>query len=116
MRRYKIAYKVETGSFTKPQLEKANLGGCDGIIVHSIILPEDGSRSEMIFSMASGGGQLSDDELFKSWVSMAYQLSQSKELGEGRRRLCESAFTIVQEAVVKIRLEDELREREKHDK
>lgn len=85
---YLIKYRVEIGKFTKAQLQDADCGGCDDIIIHSILHNDDGSRNEAIISArGKDGKQLSVDELFKSWVTMAHMLSKDETLGRGRRDL-----------------------------
>lgn len=104
MRRYPIAYKVETPKEHPPrtpdELRDADLGGCDAIIIHSILFRADGSRSEAIVTKdGRTGDELPVDELFKSWAMLAHGLSQDKDLGEGRRLLAEMVHEILREIV-----------------
>ena len=100
MRKYPVAYNILPGSFTKEELLEKELGGCDAVIVHSIILPGDGSRSEVIGSCGSDGKPLSDHELWKSWVSMAWSLHQSETLSGPKKTMCDMVFKTVQAAVM----------------
>ena len=83
-------------------VEQEDLGSCDAAILFSIITPEDGSSSTAILSMDGKTGEsLDDHELFKAWSIMAHQLSQSTELGEGRRALTEQVFEVIRQALLR---------------
>ena len=94
-RTYPVAYNIEHGKFTPEELKAQEMGGCDAVIVHSIVYPKDGSRSELILCSGADGKPLDDLEMFKSWVSMAHQLSQSKEIGGEPRELTKLVFEAV---------------------
>ena len=103
-REYKIVYTIEhePEGRTKAQLEAdpRPIGACDQVIIHSIILPEDGSRSELIVSMDGQTGEdIDDNDMFKSWLMMAHQLSGSQTLSEGKRKFCEATFDIIRDAL-----------------
>ena len=94
---YPIKYTVEIGNFSV-DLEKIDdipdtTGFCDALILHSILLPDDGSRSELIYGYNGKDSQdISDSEKFKSLIGMAYNLKDSVELGEWQRNLCNRIF------------------------
>lgn len=64
-------------------------GAGDAVVILSVIYPPDGGLSLLV---ASHDGRtdtpLDDDEIFKLWVMLAHQLSESSTLGPGRRSLC----------------------------
>jgi len=89
---YKIAYNVKCGRFTESELRKNDLGGCDAIIIHSILFLEDGSRDQIIISSNEEDDSLSSLELWKSWVMMAAKLLERKDLSTGKRIICKKVF------------------------
>ncbi len=98
---YPLKYRIELGEFTKEHLKNNDYGGTDALILHSIIYPEDGSRSEVIASKDGRTGEdLDDSEVFKSWVGMAKGLSESNTLGDGRRLFCKFVFETVRSAIL----------------
>jgi len=101
---YKIAYGITPGSFMKKDLIQAGLGGCDSIIVHSIVYPADGSRSEVIIDFDGYGEPLSADELFKSFGSLAQKLYLDDRLSTVKRAICENFFQLQRIAVLSARL------------
>ncbi len=104
---YTIKYKIEAGLFSKQEVaDEENIGLCDAIIVHSLIFHEDGVRSEVLLSCdGKTKEELSDDQLFKSWVIMSLNLSNSKTLGENRKELCRSVYEVVKAAIISTKTE-----------
>ena len=104
---YIIKYKMEIGLFSKQEVDTEEYCGlCDAIIIHSLIFHEDGVRSEVLVSYDGKTKQeLSDDELFKSWVIMSLNLSNSKTLGENRKELCRSVYEVVKAAIISTKTE-----------
>jgi hypothetical protein len=90
---YPLSYKLEPGEFTVEELEAADAGGCDAIIVHSIIFPINGSRSETIYSL---DGKTKDElppmELFKSWLLMAKSMAKDEKLPRAHQQFCQATF------------------------
>ena len=79
-------------------------GACDAIVLGSIIYPEDGSLSTMVLSSDGRTGKdLDDNEIFKFWTVLAKQLSESKQLSEGKLALCIDVFRTVQKAILQHR-------------
>lgn len=102
-RRYAVKYSITPGSFTKDELKKSDEGGCDGVIIHSILFPEDGSRDEMLASCGPDGKPLSGTELFKSWVAMAYAITQCDDIpNEGRKQVARAVFEHVRDVMREI--------------
>jgi len=100
---YKVSYALEPGEFTKAKLAELGRGGCDAIILHSLIYPGDGSRSEAILSLDGEGKELTGEEIFKSWVALAHTLSQAEDLGLVKRALAYQVFEAVRDAILEAR-------------
>ena len=88
---YKLKYSLTPGHFTKEDAGE-NDGLADAAIVHSILYPEDGSRSEVIFSLNGEGRALNGVELSKSWFLMAKQLSETADVPAWAKKICAEAF------------------------
>lgn len=104
MRRYPLAYRIETSKEHPPrtaeELLEEKLGGCDAIILHSILFRDDGGRSEARLSLDGRTGEdLSADELFKSWTAMAGDLALDERLGESRRVLAGMVFEVMRTVI-----------------
>ena len=106
MRDYNIKYAVEEGQFTKEELKNGDFGGCDAIIIHSLIYPEDGSRSEIIFTADGKGSALPSLEVFKSWVMLASHLANAEDLSAEKKELCSMIFETVRGAILSARKAD----------
>src|SRR4051812_21388254 len=101
-RRYKLSYDVkhDTSGFTKEDLQREGRGGCDALIVHSIIRPADGSYSLASLSIdGDHGGEVTIDEVFKVWTMLASTLADCDALTPGKRTLCQHVITAVREAM-----------------
>ena len=100
---FPVSYQILRGQFTKQQLAQLDRGGCDAVIIHSLIFPKDGSRSEMIMTMGPDGEDLSAEEMFKSWVGLAHTLSQAPDLSPEKRSLADQVFQMVRIAILAAR-------------
>lgn len=102
MHKYKIKYTIERGEFTPEDIKNQDAGLSDSVLFCSVVLPEDGSRSEQFVSYdgATTEGWTADD-MFKSWVGLAYGLSKDPRLGDPRRALCKEVFELVRGAILK---------------
>lgn len=95
--RYHITYSVT------PHLEgveKADVptdhGACTAIIVGSVVFREDGSVGFLFTSLDGRTAQpLPDAEMWKAWTLWAKRLSESPDLGEGKKGLCKLVFDAV---------------------
>lgn len=99
---YRIVYH-QSMPFPVSQIDTATgYGGCDAILVHSILHQPDGGRSELTASLDGDTGKpLTDNELFKCLVTLAHQLSESTEPGfVGRKEFCKGIFEAVRDAVL----------------
>ena len=104
---YPVTYQVNR-LHKKPvaaaKIRESGLGACDVLIIHSIMMPEDGSRSEAILSYdGRTGNEVDDMELFKSWMMTAHRLEQSTTLPDGHRELAKTTFEIYRMAILRER-------------
>lgn len=87
-RRYPLSYalEVEDPPLTAEELLATDRGGCDAVLLASIVYPPDGSLSILIHAL-DGRTKVSmtDKEIFKCWALMAKRLAASKTLDDGRR-------------------------------
>ena len=96
---YRLIHKPE--GITPEQLQAEDLGGTDAVILISIIRPDDGSLNTAIFSLEGAtGAEVSDDEMFKAWIVMASQLSESKTLGPGKKQFARQTFETVRDIIL----------------
>ena len=94
--KYKITYAVDNNQeIVGEDVRKKGLGACDQIIIHSIILPPDGSRSELIVSSDGTGKELSSNDYFKSLFGLAHMLSQREDLDPIKKDICLNVVTEV---------------------
>lgn len=105
--RYKITYvlKDRGEGLTKDELmeereaAEGELGACDQVILHSIILPPDGGLSTLIVSKDGATGEpLSPEDIWKHWTLMAHHLIQTLPPG-GRRMMCEMVMDMVRHSM-----------------
>jgi hypothetical protein len=103
---YPVSYQIEHGHFSKADLTRLKRGGCDAVIIHSLLYPRDGSRSELILSSDGNGKEISDEEMFKSWISMAKRLSESETLHPGKRNMADVVFNMIRDLILMEREKD----------
>jgi hypothetical protein len=102
MHKYKVKYILKSGEFLAEDIKRENdEGACDAIIIHSIIFPPDGSRSEVIYGKGADGEPITDIEMFKSWTMMASRLAASKELDTDKKQLCGEVFEQIRMAILR---------------
>lgn len=88
---YKVKYDFEFGDFSKDEIMKNGSGGCEAVIVHSILYPEDGSYSHLLISKdGRNQGELDGNELFKAWMMMGATIAKNKTMSEGKRDFCQT--------------------------
>lgn len=112
-RRYKIKWKVgdpefSQEGFSKEECQAAGIG-CDAYIFISL-LDVDGGLSTVIAGRDGrlpGGPDISDLEIWKAWVGMAYELTKSETLSPSRKHMCSAVFETVKEALRSIREEEQ---------
>jgi len=102
--RYKIAYQVELpeNGITKEELAERRVGGCDCIVVASIIGRPGGpgGLSTVIVSLDGfTGGDLTPEQQFQIWSTWAHALME--QLPEGTRKdICREAFKAVKTRIL----------------
>lgn len=103
MKKYSITYnfKHHENGIAKDELTKDD-GACDGLVIGSILYPEDGSYDQQVYGLNGKEARaMTDKELFKFWAVLAASLSQSKTLDAGRKGLCERVHEIICEGIKK---------------
>lgn len=105
---YKMKYDAQPGNFTAEELKEAKVGGCDNIIICSILENADGSASlAWLTRKGEDGGELEAKKVFNAWAALAQQLGQDEKLDKGRRHFCAAVFQNVQGVMKKLREERE---------
>lgn len=100
--KYRIKYdiKVDCGEFTRDEIKKEGVGGCDAFIFFSIIYPEDGSYSQTFYSSdgRNEGRALGSSELWKVWAMMTKNLVDRKDdLPEWKYLIADSTMEMIWE-------------------
>lgn len=95
--RYRVRYDVALNPDGWTKAELGERGGCDKLILISIMESETGGRSEALIGIDGlAGTNISDIDLFKSWVGLAYQLMTAEGITEEARAVAAEAFRTVQ--------------------
>ena len=70
----------------------------DAFVIMSIVLPPDGSYSQMVYS-ADGKTKKSvtPADQFKAWIMMSHYLMKHPDLDEGRRAFAAEVFEMMQQ-------------------
>lgn len=85
--KYGVKYKLETGSFEGEDLKKEGAGGCDALVLCSIMRegkePHEGPVSFAFFSVdgrehgpINQAPSITDEQLFEVWASLAHVISE----------------------------------------
>ena len=103
MHTYKIAYNAQhhPGGISAEELEQKEVGGCDSIVILSLIYPNDGSCSLKVLSMNGMTGEPDHVEMFKAWAMMASELSDGPSLHDWQRQICDQIHEAVRTIVVR---------------
>lgn len=91
---YKLKYRfsAEAGAFTKDEIGPD--GGCDALILGSIISPEDGGFSAAWLGVDGRSGEvtpLDALEMFKAWALLSAELMDADELPANLRAIARKA-------------------------
>ena len=98
--KYTTQYSIENKSLSAEEISEGT-GACNDIIIHSIILPDDGSYSHLLVSKSGDtGDDLTGDELFKAWVMMAKTIADNPTTSPSKASLAEALFETVREAML----------------
>lgn len=103
-RRYRMTYSLHPhpeGLTVDEVRTSKEGGGCDAVLLASLIYPEDGSFS-CLFVGKDGrtGSNLQDVEWFKVWTLLASRLARSETLGPGHRQLAQACFDLVRDVMM----------------
>jgi len=106
--KYKIRYTMtnpEFGEFIPD--DTPSLGLTDQLLIASVLLPEDGSRSQafMTWDGKNEGKQWSAEDLFKFWTLMAHNVASHPDMPLPQVELAEYVFETVRQAVLSARRE-----------
>lgn len=101
---YKIKYDITPGAFSKEELKASGLGGCDQVLVCSVIDNPDGSGSyAWISKNGHTQGEMKAYKKLQCLSILAKELSEDEELGPGAREFCETIFGAYKYAVLNSR-------------
>jgi len=114
--KYHILYKavIKREGFTKEECQAVNdelfastdYGATDALFIVSVIKRNDGGRSYSFPSLdGTTGEEIVIDDLFRIWAVMAHSLSESEDLGPGRKGLCKHVHEIVKDAFTEHKLD-----------
>ncbi len=100
--KYKTRYKLEpeAGEFTAEEIREGGIGGCDALVLYSLIFPEDGSYSQTFFSFdgRTGGGPVNSNDLWKIWSLMTKNLIDRKDdLSVAKYSIAEGTWELIKE-------------------
>ena len=103
--KYPVTYKIEhhKEGLTKKEIEDAGLGGCDSVVLVSIM--KDKGVSYMTLSMDGQTGEnLTPEDIFRVWAVWAHVLSEHLPDG-GRKELCYAVHEAVKAALLDAKAE-----------
>lgn len=92
MNKYKLKYdiKIETCSEGYDKSDAGEYGLTDKLIVISIIELECGGYSQCLFTFNKDKEPLSQEEIFKTWLTLGLSLSNQNELKEWRKEMVDT--------------------------
>lgn len=101
---YPVTYKVDYRDppWTKRQVERDGLGGCDSLIVISQIYPDDGGYSQLMATLDGRTGEpVDNNEVWKAWAMMAADLMEREDLPSWKSELCRIVHMVVKKQILK---------------
>lgn len=104
MKRYNITYKIDhhPDGLTREQVtEMEDVGACDNIILISLMGTPNKNEglSTIIVSRTHDDGELTPDQMFTVWAVWSAILAEDKNLGPGRRALCQQVVSTIRAAL-----------------
>ncbi|WP_394824965.1 hypothetical protein [Pendulispora albinea] len=104
--RYRIKYTVERGNFTQEELRAMRAGGCDALVLASILrggaVPQQESSSVALLSLdGSSGENVIATDLFLIFSHLASMLAKHEELPSWQRAVAHDTFAQVRENVLR---------------
>lgn len=89
------------------ELKAEDKGGCDALVISSIIHRADGGRSQITYGCEGNSLQpISDIEMLKTWVGIAHQLSKSTTLLDSDKLLPQMVFDLYKARILNARMDD----------
>lgn len=110
--KYYVTYNIHLHpeGLLKSQIPEGR-GACDAILIGSILLPEDGSYSQVTMGeFGKNGRQFTTKDVFKFWAVLASQLSEDPDLDEGRKALCYLVHLTMKKALAGALIKDAVTE------
>lgn len=108
---YKVKYTMDphAGDFTAEECREAG-GGCDAFVLVSMIFDPSGAYSQKVVSFdgREDGDPVSEEDLFRVWTLMAYELAASddfKKANPNKHALASNVHELVKAAVLRGRAE-----------
>lgn len=100
MHNYKLKYKINIEARDEgyqPEDCSEECGLTDVLAVFSILYPDDGSYSQCITLTADGREKrpMSQDEIFKLWMTLGLSLSEAETLSDSKRQFVQTFAEIV---------------------
>ena len=102
-RRFPLTYELraEDPPLTADEIMAMGRGGCDAMILLSMLYPADGSFSLLVVSKdGRTGDEVTDAEIFKCWAMLAKRLADSSTLSPNKRELARTLWEVWREAVL----------------
>ncbi len=105
---YSIRYNIEQGDFSKEELEAEGLGGCDALLLASILREPNGGLN---VAWCSVDGQqpakdkIPDRELFHIIFMLMSKIEDSVELEEWQRSTLQTYCETIKKIMTELRLQ-----------
>lgn len=98
-RTYAIRYDVHNGEFKKAEVEAQGLGGCDQILICSILKAPEKWVSYLWISSDGRGQEMHAKDKFKAWAMLARQLVDDSSLDPMSKEICRKSFEEVKQLI-----------------
>lgn len=120
-KKYRLMYKLSCGEFTKEYItekdqqegipNKIGIGGCDALVLVSIIRdaqPHNGAKSFARISVDGYTGEACPDtEVFQAFSAMAEALSESSNIPEWQKEIATDVFRKIKNKIINYEHETE---------
>jgi hypothetical protein len=95
---FRLKYKVQSqnGNFTPLEVKAEGVGGCDVLLLCSLLFPEKGLPSANFFGVdgRKEDPQVQPQEMFFAWLMLGNLLASKEGLSPQQRMLCAHAGTV----------------------
>lgn len=94
---YKIEYEVtmHPKGIDRELLEDRGTGGCDSIVIFSLIYPKEGGCSMHPLGRNGETGDYDPEEMFKAWAMYASIGKADENLPEWQKKICKDVHDAV---------------------